>query len=125
MNKSDLGDITGMKRLKSTFKQRERIILRDFLAMERTTLANERTLFAYIRSSIYLVITGITILSLPELHALIWMSYILFLMAIAMVVYGVFRFQILKRKLSVFYDSMVLEESEDEVKMDKSTESEM
>lgn len=125
MNKSDLGDITGIKRLKSTFKQRERIILRDFLAMERTTLANERTLFAYIRSSIYLVITGITILSLPELHALIWMSYILFLMAIAMVVYGVFRFQILKRKLSVFYDSMVLEESEDEVKMDKSTESEM
>lgn len=124
MNKSELADLTGMNRLKSTFKQREKIILRDFLAMERTTLANERTLFAYIRSSIYLAITGITILSLPELHTLKWLSYILFPVAGVMVIYGVFRFQVLKRKLSVFYKAMQHEESKDEIRRDKSTESE-
>jgi putative membrane protein len=39
-----------MKKIKipkivSDYKNKERIILRDFLALERTTLANERTLF--------------------------------------------------------------------------------
>lgn len=35
-------------------------ILRDYLAIDRTTLANERTLLAYIRTSIALVVTGAT-----------------------------------------------------------------
>lgn len=30
------------------FKNQEKIILRDYLALERTRLANERTLFSYI-----------------------------------------------------------------------------
>ncbi|GAP67936.1 hypothetical protein BA6E_101382 [Bacteroidales bacterium 6E] len=34
-----------------TFENREQIILRDYLALERTRLANERTLLSYIRTS--------------------------------------------------------------------------
>ncbi|MDH5381747.1 MAG: DUF202 domain-containing protein, partial [Cyclobacteriaceae bacterium] len=41
------------------YEVKEEIILRDFLALERTTLANERTLFAYIRTSLYLILAGI------------------------------------------------------------------
>ena len=37
------------------FKPDEKVILRDYLAIERTRLANERTLLSYIRSSLYLL----------------------------------------------------------------------
>ncbi|MFT4781527.1 MAG: putative membrane protein, partial [Pseudohongiellaceae bacterium] len=38
------------------FEPDERVILRDYLAIERTRLANERTLLSYIRSSLYLLL---------------------------------------------------------------------
>ena len=39
----------------------EELILRDYLAIERTKLANVRTLFSYIRTSLYLLTAGIGI----------------------------------------------------------------
>ena len=36
------------------FENDKELILRDHLALERTKLANERTLFAYIRMALYL-----------------------------------------------------------------------
>ena len=41
----------------SRFK-REELILRDYLAADRTTLANERTLLSYIRTSVALAAAG-------------------------------------------------------------------
>lgn len=40
------------------FKPDKEVILRDYLAIERTRLANERTLLSYIRSSLYLLLGG-------------------------------------------------------------------
>ena len=40
---------------------REELILRDELAIDRTLLANERTMMAYVRLAITLVIAGISI----------------------------------------------------------------
>lgn len=51
------------------------LILRDYLAIERTKLANVRTLFSYIRTSLYLLTAGIGILqinSVSRLDALAW-----------------------------------------------------
>ncbi|NBT90996.1 MAG: DUF202 domain-containing protein [Verrucomicrobia bacterium] len=41
---------------------KEELILRDELAIDRTLLANERTLMAYIRLSITMVIAGVSII---------------------------------------------------------------
>ena len=41
------------------FENDKELILRDHLALERTKLANERTLFAYIRMALYLLTVGI------------------------------------------------------------------
>lgn len=41
------------------FKHKEQIKLNDYLALERTRLANERTLFSYIRTALYLTLGGI------------------------------------------------------------------
>lgn len=40
------------------------LILRDYLALDRTMLANERTLLSYLRTAIMLLISGITIIKL-------------------------------------------------------------
>ena len=48
----------------------EDLILRDYLAIERTRLANVRTLFAYIRTSLYLLTAGIGILQIDSISQL-------------------------------------------------------
>ena len=66
----------------------EELILRDYLAIERTKLANVRTLFSYIRTSLYLLTAGIGIypvwtvshgyVSQPELSCSFWASSVIF-----------------------------------------------
>ena len=47
--------------------QKSSLILRDRLAVQRTHLANERTLLAYLRTAIMLGASGVTLLKLfPE-----------------------------------------------------------
>lgn len=57
------------------FENDKELILRDHLALERTKLANERTLFAYIRMALYLLTVGIGIFqieSISRLDGLVW-----------------------------------------------------
>lgn len=119
--KEILKKVTGTTHLKSSFKKREAIILRDYLALERTTLANERTLFAYLRSGIYMVITGFAFLELKQFMDLEWLSYVLFFFSLILFVFGITRYIILKRKLEVYYNNM--ENENEESKKDKTLES--
>lgn len=93
-------------RIVANFRNRERIILRDFLALERTSLANERTLFSYIRISIYLVIGGIAFLKIDDLEPISWTGYISFGLSIFLLVYGFIRYWILRNRLLEFYSSI-------------------
>lgn len=58
------------------FQNKESIILRDYLAMERTRLANERTLLSYLRSSLYLLVGGIALLQLQGFESIKFLGYI-------------------------------------------------
>ena len=49
------------------FENDKELILRDHLALERTKLANERTLFAYIRMALYLLTVGIGIFQIESI----------------------------------------------------------
>lgn len=44
----------------------EQLILRDVLAIDRTRLANERMLLAWIRTAVMLLVSGITLIKLFE-----------------------------------------------------------
>lgn len=124
--KEILKKVTGTKHLKSKFNQDSDIILRDFLALERTTLANERTLFSYLRSGVYLVVAGFAFLKLKNYVDLDWLSYILFALSLFMFIFGFVRFLIVKRKLEVYYNNMEQKDaSKKESKKDKTQESEM
>lgn len=98
--------------LNKNFKNNERIILRDFLAMERTTLANERTLFAYIRSSIYLSISAFAVLELKILADIQWISYLSITISVILLVFGIARYFTLRNKLQTFYNDVLIEDLE-------------
>lgn len=57
-----------MLKFTDDFENNEKLILRDHLALERTKLANERTLFSYIRTSLYLLTAGIGIFQIYAVY---------------------------------------------------------
>ena len=83
-------------------------ILRDHLAMERTTLANERTLLAYIRTALALLITGASALHIPGLRdemAFGFVSYevlgwIFIAFGVILVVIGYWRYMQIRRRIA-------------------------
>ena len=98
----------------SDFQNKERIILRDFLALERTTLANERTLFSYIRTSLYLILGGIGIVQLEDFENIKWLGYFSFGLSAILIVFGLLRFFKLRKKLQKYYDEDELKKMEEQ-----------
>ena len=93
-------------RFGSTFKNEEYIILRDFLALERTKLANERTLLSYIRASLYLLLGGIALLKIEGFEQIHFLGYISIALTVILLLIGLFRFHRLKQKLRNYYLEM-------------------
>jgi putative membrane protein len=85
------------------FSNRDKLILRDHLALERTRLANERTFMAYIRSALYLVIGGLALLQVRGFGDLRWVGFVSLVLALLFVVVGTIRFFKLKRQLGSYY----------------------
>lgn len=71
----------------------------EILALERTKLANERTLLSYISASLYLLLGGLALLQLEEFQNIIWVGYAALITCVVFLVVGIFRFVLLNRKL--------------------------
>lgn len=106
--------LRNMKLLKfgRDFKPDQEVILRDYLAIERTRLANERTLLSYIRSSLYLMLGGIAFFQLKSFPDFKYLAMVaLFFSALFMII-GIYRFMLLKRSLKkLFYNSELISKS--------------
>ncbi len=95
-----------MRRVKlhNPFKTRiiDEKLVREHLALERTKLANERTLLSYIRASIYLLISGLALLQIKEYQgiSLMWVGYLSLFICILFLIVGVSRYIALERKLN-------------------------
>ena len=95
-----------MKKLlksKYKFENKEKIILRDYLALERTRLANERTLFSYIRTSLYLLLGGIALFQITGFERIKWLGYVSLALSVIILIIGIFKFNQLKYKLKKYY----------------------
>jgi putative membrane protein len=78
------------------------LILRDFLAIDRTELANERTLLAYLRTAIMLFATGVTLLKLfPHLLILQITGYVFLPTSIFLALWGYARFKSTRTKIEL------------------------
>jgi putative membrane protein len=86
------------------FKIKEEIILRDHLALERTKLANERTLLSYIRTSLYLLLGGLAFLGMKDLERIKNLGYFSLALSIILLIIGILRFYQLKKHLQKMYD---------------------
>jgi putative membrane protein len=82
------------------FSSRE-LILRDHLAIDRTTLANERTLLAYIRTALAFLVVGASCLKLFDSHLAVAGGWVAVLISVALVMIGARRFRIAHHKISV------------------------
>ncbi|MEW4923069.1 DUF202 domain-containing protein [Algibacter sp. 2305UL17-15] len=85
------------------FKPDEQVILRDYLAIERTRLANERTLLSYIRSSLYLLLGSIAFFQLKDFPNFKYLAITSLVFCIIFFVIGVYRFTLLKKSLKRLY----------------------
>lgn len=85
------------------FKPDQEVILRDYLAIERTRLANERTLLSYIRSSLYLLIGGMAFFQLKEYSNFDYLAILSLVFSAIFFVIGIYRFTLLKKSLKRLY----------------------
>ncbi len=78
------------------------LILRDRLALVRTKLANERTLFAYIRTSLYLLTAGIGILEIKSISHLKILAYLCLFFSVILFFKGLLKFRKLEKRLNSY-----------------------
>lgn len=81
------------------FENHQGLILRDYLALARTRLANERTLFSYVRTSLYLLTAGIGILEIKSIEHLKIIAYLSLIFSVFLFIIGLLKFYQLKRQL--------------------------
>jgi putative membrane protein len=94
------------------FNSDEKVILRDYLAIERTRLANERTLLSYIRSSLYLLLGSIALYQLKAFKNFEYLALTALLFSAVFFSIGVYRFTLLKRSLKRLYYNSEVKESD-------------
>lgn len=82
----------------------EEIILRDYLALDRTYLANERTLLAYVRTALTCVLGGITLQKLfPTDLSMQYLGWFLLAMGILTGLFGFWRSVYTHRRIRRHY----------------------
>lgn len=74
-------------------------LIREHLALERTKLANERTLLSYTQAALYFLLGGLTLLQLQEYQDLWFIGYLALVFSGIFLTVGVWRFLVLKRKM--------------------------
>ena len=81
----------------------EELITRDYLAIERTRLANERTFLSYFRTAVVLLSSGIAMVQLEVLEEISDLGFFLLLLGPAILILGIIRFLYVKRQIKKYY----------------------
>ncbi len=72
-------------------RDNEKLIVRDYLAIDRTKLANQRTLLSYIRTAIMLIASGVTMLKLiPQSDPLFYVGIVSLVLAAMFLAVGLY-----------------------------------
>ncbi|VXD10755.1 DUF202 domain-containing protein [Marinoscillum sp. 108] len=79
-------------------KERE-MILRDHLVLDRTKLANQRTLLAFVRTSLYLVVSGIAVIKVDFLDKIRFLGFILVGISLIVLILGVWNYFYFRKKM--------------------------
>jgi len=76
-----------------------RLILRDYLAIERTRLANERTALSYLRTTLAMAAGGLTLIHLVRTPAAQVTAWTLLISGSIIIMFGLYRFVAVRRRV--------------------------
>jgi len=85
--------------LKNYSALRDEMILRDYLALDRTVLANERTLLSYLRTFIGTFSAGLAIVKLFDARVIIVVGFIFMAVSPFFIIFGIIRYLTISKKL--------------------------
>ena len=92
--------------------EQKKLITRDWLAIDRTKMANERTLLAYLRTFVVLLGSGVAVLKVERLEDLLGLGYFFMILAPVLLVTGVARYFYVRRHIHKYYKEKYLLRSE-------------
>ncbi|GGF45118.1 DUF202 domain-containing protein [Echinicola rosea] len=75
------------------------LIVRDYLARQRTKLANNRTLLSYIRTSLYFLVSGTALVKVEDLENIKGLGYLSFGISVVFLIIGFINFFTIRRKI--------------------------
>ena len=75
------------------------LIIRDYLAMQRTSLANVRTLLSYIRTSLYFLVSGTALIKVEDLENIKEFGYLSFLISLILLIVGFLNYYKIKKRV--------------------------
>jgi putative membrane protein len=75
------------------------MIPRDYLARQRTALANDRTLLSYIRTSLYFLVSGTALVKVEDLENVKELGYVSFAISLGMLILGFYNYFRIRRRL--------------------------
>ncbi len=78
---------------------KEKMILRDYLATDRTILANERTFLAYVRTGLTLFVAGVTFIHFFHPVVIIVLGWIFMPLGVIVLIMGVMRYRRMQKLL--------------------------
>lgn len=99
-------------RFTDEYKVKEKIILRDHLALQRTKLANERTLLMFVKSSIYLIIAGVAFINMKDFDNMPYLGIACLSTSGIILIIGIIRYYQLRKYLDRIYKSPELFDTE-------------
>ena len=81
--------------------------LRDELAIQRTILANQRTLLSFFTASLAVAVAGVTLIRFFEGHWAHWAGWVLLPCAVILLIYGLKNYLSHKQSIDAAYKSRI------------------
>jgi putative membrane protein len=75
------------------------LIIRDYLARQRTKLANYRTLLSFVRTSLYFLVSGTALFEVKELDHVRDLGYLAFGLSVVLLLIGFVSYFTIRKKL--------------------------
>ncbi len=99
-----------------TTRKIDEALIREHLALERTKLANERTLLSYTQAAMYFLLGGLALIQLKEYEKMHYIGYMALVFSVLFLTVGIWRFIVLKNKMKdlLLGNIEVPEENEEE-----------
>ena len=82
-----------------TTRKIDEALIREHLALERTKLANERTLLSYTQAALYFLLGGLALIQLKEYEEMHYIGYLALVFSVLFVTVGIWRFIALRNKM--------------------------